>query len=73
MPGKSTLCHIFCHCACQTGVTGDKGPSGDKGITGNAGEFAKTSCTLFQETVNTLYDQICISCSMFGTMINNSQ
>ena len=56
----------------QTGVTGDKGQTGEKGITGDSGEFDKTSCTLLQETVNSLHDQICISSSVFARTNKNS-
>ncbi len=57
------LPNFVCHPAGQTGAAGDVGQTGDKGTTGDAGEFDTTSCTLFQETVNTLCKQIYILCS----------
>ncbi len=57
----------------QTGVTGDKGQTGEKGITGDAGEFDNTSCKVFQLTLNSLHDQICISSSVFARTNENSQ
>ena len=59
-----------CHRAGQTGVTGDKGQTGEKGITGDAGEFDKTSCTVFQDTVILLNEQICKSISDFARTKN---
>ncbi len=57
----------------QTGITGDKGQTGEKGITGDTGEFDKTSWALFQETVNSLPEQICTSSSVFVRTNTNSQ
>ncbi len=64
---------FVCQPAGQTGVTGDKGQTGEKGITGYAGEFEKTPCSLFQETVNSLHEQICISSSVFARTNKNTQ
>ena len=60
------LPYFVCHPAGQTGVTGDKGQTGENGITGDAGEFEETPYSLFQETVNSLHEQICISSSVFA-------
>ncbi len=63
------LPYFVCHPAGQTGVTGDKGQTGEKGITGDAGEFEETPCTLFQETLNSLLEHICISSSVLLELI----